>query len=136
MQLISVLGEFRGLGYVHLKDFDTAGDAEALLKRSDQSTVMINRLIAMATEQGTKAREAKKRSAPQVFTPLTSPVKLLILTRNPNEFRYEVIVIYIYIHILFFVHKVTMISMCPKMTAMNITLRITHYVLGLDCMSP
>lgn len=49
VQLISVLGELRGLGYVHLKDFDTAGDAEALLKRSDQSTIMINKLIAMAT---------------------------------------------------------------------------------------
>lgn len=44
--------------------------------------------------------------------------------------------LYVYIHILFFVHKVTMISMCSKMTVMNMTFRITHYVLWLDCMSP
>ena len=30
----------------------------------------------------------------------------------------------------------TMISMFPKMNAMNMTFRITHYVLGLDGMSP
>jgi hypothetical protein len=64
VQLIVALGKLRQMGFVTIEDFDSADDAESLLTRADAISVVVNKLIAHATQQGRANRVGKKRPAP------------------------------------------------------------------------